>query len=69
LVWRITDTAPAIFDVDNFAEFVVAQVEIAVAMLHRQQAAAGTARGKAEASRSGKEAVLRQPDAAGHDDR
>lgn len=30
LVWRITDTAQAIFDVDNYAEFVLAQVEVAV---------------------------------------
>ncbi|GGI91061.1 membrane protein [Polymorphobacter multimanifer] len=30
LVWRITDTAQATFDVDNYAEFVLAQVEVAV---------------------------------------
>jgi regulator of protease activity HflC (stomatin/prohibitin superfamily) len=30
LVWRVTDTAQAIFDVDNYAEFVTAQVEVAV---------------------------------------
>lgn len=30
LVWRVTDTAQATFDVDNYMEFVVAQVEVAV---------------------------------------
>ncbi len=30
LVWRITDTAQALFDVENYAAFVAAQVEVAV---------------------------------------
>ncbi|WP_416908343.1 MAG: SPFH domain-containing protein [Polymorphobacter sp.] len=30
LVWRVTDTAQASFDVDNYMEFVTAQVEVAV---------------------------------------
>lgn len=30
LVWRVTDTAQATFDVDNYAAFVIAQVEVAV---------------------------------------
>lgn len=30
LVWRVTDTAQATFDVDNYMEFVIAQVEVAV---------------------------------------
>jgi regulator of protease activity HflC (stomatin/prohibitin superfamily) len=30
LVWRVTDTAQATFDVDNYMGFVVAQVEVAV---------------------------------------
>src|SRR3546814_1453389 len=30
VVWRVTDTAQALFDVDDYKEFVVAQIEAAV---------------------------------------
>src|SRR3546814_15751702 len=30
VVWRVTDTAQALFDVDDYKEFVMAQIEAAV---------------------------------------
>src|SRR3546814_3810165 len=37
VVWRVTDTAQALFDVDDYKEFVVAQIEAAVRSIGRSE--------------------------------
>src|SRR3546814_7613048 len=34
VVWRVTDTAQALFDVDDYKEFVVAQIEAEIGRAH-----------------------------------